>query len=798
MSNFNEFFKTKGLDTIISKFFVGADEYNTKYKITNMKYEIVEEEETHPASYYLENGLTYSFNIRITYDLNNDGEIRETGFEVPKEIDGTFIIDGAYRVSTNKLGSDYDCRINMSESKEQYINFDYDRKYFIKKKSLRIRKISDSGTPESTVEIPYDKLDEYENQELLRLTPKQTKKFEIKLDLPYTPEFITRQLIDDAIAFGDDHVKDLIIDKTIDSVAQGFMQFIFRDNNRRNYYPIRNGIRTYFAKFNRLQDQINTLTSLAYRFFKGNSGATSKEIQVPPGINALNLESIKTKITVPETVAINSTMTDLIDLADTPINQNTNLQNSLTVSTHVTDEGVFFDVYDPNFQKITIDYIDYLNKKVVASEYVDYDNNKIVPDEKGMIEVKHRMKRKKVKADDYDLIDLHPDYRLSSSSRRIPFLNQTDSVRISMGASMSKQAIPLPNGQRPLVDTGNYDDLPDNVLNTRFEHPEGKVTKITESEVEITLPDGKVTSIPRRTAIQSLNDISVWTEPKVKVGDKIRKGDVVVGSHEVDKDTVKSGVNTFVLYSAYKGLVHEDAVVISESYADRLKSYGIIDLSIDIKTSTSLKWIAPIGTKVTSKDSIVTLYKAVKVDQVNQIIQDKLGGLGVDLSGYTVEQHLKVPNNVDEAIVSDVFIQENPKPSIPRNVKKPDYTWARQSKKEIDDYMSKMDRSVIYDKYPEYVAADRLKPIEISPKEYKTVYRVRVRLIKTHRPGSGDKISNRYGGKGVVSVVLPDSQMPVINGKTVELIMNPYSTILRYVVIKFHKMLERFQNQPAV
>lgn len=110
-------------------------------------------------------------------------------------------------------------------------------------------------------------------------------------------------------------------------------------------------------------------------------------------------------------------------------NQNTNLQNSLTVSTHLTDDGVLFDVYDKDFKKITIDYLDYLNSKVVASEYVDYETNTIKPNESGKIEVKHRMKRKTVDKDDYDLIDLHPDYRLSTSTRRIPFLKNIEEIK---------------------------------------------------------------------------------------------------------------------------------------------------------------------------------------------------------------------------------------------------------------------------------------------------------------------------------------------------------------------------------
>ena len=82
-----------------------------------------------------------------------------------------------------------------------------------------------------------------------------------------------------------------------------------------------------------------------------------------------------------------------------------------------------------------------MNSKVCASEYVDYKTQTLKPNENGEVEVKYRMKRKMVKVDEIDLIDLHPDYRLSSTTRRIPFINSTDSVRISMGTSIFNSAI---------------------------------------------------------------------------------------------------------------------------------------------------------------------------------------------------------------------------------------------------------------------------------------------------------------------------------------------------------------------
>ena len=788
MSNFNQYFRNTGAKIIVDRFFNNVDAYNSEAKITNLTFSFVEEP-PYPASYYIENGLTATHKIKLEYTVNNDGELRYSEFEVPKEIDGAFIIEGAYRISTNKLGSDYDCRIKMSGTGDHIINFDFDRKYDIEKSVLKIKKINpDLGISDKPMEFKLDEIDNLtgELKEVLKLSEKQTKKFMVKLDLDYKPEYISKKLIEDCLAFGDDRLRDLIVDKTIESVPSGFMQYIFRNNNGRNYFAARRRITSYWTKYGKLQDQITAISTLAFRYFKGSADSKGSDLQVPPGVNPINLQSLSNKITIPSSVAFNSSYTDLIDIADTPINNNTNLQNALTVSTHITDEDVLFDVYDPEWKVITIPYLDYLNKKVCASEYVNYETNTIMPDKDGMVECKYRMKRKMFPVGEVELIDLHPDYRLSETTRRIPFVNYTDSVRISMGTSMLKQSIPLINAERSLVDTGRNEELKDNILNEKFRYPEGKVKDITEEKVVIELPDGTETDILRRTAIQSVNDVSVYTEPKVKIGQKVKQGDIITGGVGLNRETYKAGLNTLVLFHAYHGLVNEDALVVSESYANRMASYSIIDLMINVKNTAALKWIAPIGTRVKSKDNIVTLYKAIRLDEINKALAEKLGGIfgeSRDLSEYTIEDHLKVPNNIDDAVVSDVMIQEMKKPKIPKSVKIPDFSFTRTSEKIITEYEKTKDRKVIYEKYPEYIASDTLDPINMDPSEYKVVYTIRIRLIKRQNVVVGSKITSRYGGKGVVSAVKPDELMPIMVDKTtgkksrVEVVMNPYSTI---------------------
>ena len=79
----------------------------------------------------------------------------------------------------------------------------------------------------------------------------------------------------------------------------------------------------------------------------------------------------------------------------------------------------------------------------------------------------------------------------------------------------------------------------------------------------------------------------------------------------------------------------------------------------------------------------------------------------------------------------------------------------------------------------------------MEDKSYKVVYTVRVRLIKRTNLVVGSKVTNRYGGKGVVSKILPDNQMPVMvesgsgKKKIVDIVMNPYSTINRIKKLRF-------------
>ena len=303
MSNFNEYFRNQGAKQLVEKFLRNPDIYSRK-KITSMKWSILDEP-PRPASYYIENAETAVHKVQIEYTVGDSPTVLYSTFEIPKEIDGAFIIEGSYRIATNKLGPDWNCRIMISGRGDHKIQFDYQRQYDIEKKVLKLKVDEEGNYLIRAVEVPYDKIDTLEGKkkEVLRLTEYQGKKFAIKLDLDYTPEYITTKLINECLEYGDDRLRDLIIDKQVQSVPVGFMDFMFHSANGQNFSKAQRAIANYYMKQGKLQEELNPISTLAFRYFKGTQEAKAGDtnLQVPPGVNAINLASISEKIIIPDT-----------------------------------------------------------------------------------------------------------------------------------------------------------------------------------------------------------------------------------------------------------------------------------------------------------------------------------------------------------------------------------------------------------------------------------------------------------------------------------------------------------------
>ena len=72
------------------------------------------------------------------------------------------------------------------------------------------------------------------------------------------------------------------------------------------------------------------------------------------------------------------------------------------------------------------------------------------------------------------------------------------------------------------------------------------------------------------------------------------------------------------------------------------------------------------------------------------------------------------------------------------------------------------------------------KSISLDERKHLIKYRIRIRVLRSRPVKVGDKLANRHGNKGVVSLILPDEKMPKLpDGTPVNMILNPMGVVAR-------------------
>jgi hypothetical protein len=413
-----------------------------------------------------------------------------------------------------------------------------------------------------------------------------------------------------------------------------------------------------FYQFNRIY--LKDIQNAINRYFMI---ASEKNIDIPSTVNPLIFDAMRYKVVLPGNVAFNQTMTDIIDVANTPINTNVNRINELNVCTVIRDDVIYIKCYTfPTQEPVEVPYTHYCTKKVLLNQYWDYDNATFKP---GVTSLNYKLRLKLREGsvnDKFDYIEPKPDDKLSITTRRIPLGNTSDSVRVSMATGMNKQALEIQDSEPALVTAGHDDtDFEISTLLTRFRGNESTVEKIEDNKIFV--KDKKTGSIqffeiPSPTP--SANDSIISFDSAVKVGQDIKEGDVIILPHMLKRKSFELGVNALSVYMNYLGYTHEDGIVISKSLADKMIHYSIIDVYKEIYPDDIIKYIKKIGSKVSSKDILVNDQTRLRV---NQALKDTytgnsglLQGMGISFS----QSNLTVPNNIDEGYVLDVKIYIHP------------------------------------------------------------------------------------------------------------------------------------------
>ena len=446
---------------------------------------------------------------------------------------------------------------------------------------------------------------------------------------------------------------------------------------------------------------------------------------------------------------------------ESPEGPNIGLITSLASYAKVDEYGFIMTPYRKVVDGQITDEVCYLT----ADEELDYiisqstvgtdKTNKIIDEE---VNARFRGENILAKPSDVDYIDVSPQQVVSITTSCIPFLEHDDATRALMGANMQRQAMPLIKTEAPLVGTGvEYIAAKDSGVEVIAKN-DGVVEYVDAKRIVVKTKDGKD---EYKLANFELANSSICSHqrPIVQVGDKVKAGDTVLADgNSTDKGELALGKNMTVAFMTFNGYNYEDAVILNENLVkdDKYTSLHLEDyemqcretklgpeeitrdipnVSEEARRNLDENGIVTIGTEVKEGDILVG--KVTPKGMAELTSEEKLlHAIFGEKTREVRDTSLRVPHGGD-GIVHDIKI------------------YSRKDNDELPAGVSKV---------------------------------IRVYIIQKRKIQVGDKMSGRHGNKGVISLILPQEDMPYLpDGTPVDIMLNPQGVPSR---MNFGQILE--------
>ncbi len=258
---------------------------------------------------------------------------------------------------------------------------------------------------------------------------------------------------------------------------------------------------------------------------------------------------------------------------ETPEGPNIGLINSLATYSRVNKFGYIESPYKKVDDGKVTSEIKYLSaieeeKFTIAQANSKVDNKSSLSEE--FIASRKNLNFQLSQKNSIDYIDVSPKQLVSVAAALIPFLENDDANRALMGSNMMRQAVPLLKPESPLVGTGIESDVALDSGVTIVAKRNGVVDKIDGKRIVVKASDVSDFS---QSAVDIYNlskfkrsnqNTCINQKPLVKVGDKIKKGDIIADGPATKLGELALGKNVTVAFMPWQGYNFEDSILISE------------------------------------------------------------------------------------------------------------------------------------------------------------------------------------------------------------------------------------------
>jgi DNA-directed RNA polymerase subunit beta len=353
--------------------------------------------------------------------------------------------------------------------------------------------------------------------------------------------------------------------------------------------------------------------------------------------------------------------------------------------------------------------------------------------------------------DEVDLMDVASNQIFSLSACMIPFVAQTDGLRVLMGTNQQGQALPLVKPEQPIVATGFESLAAKDSGYVVYAPAEGEITYADGSKVVFKNSKTKEekTYIPLKFLNSNSHSI-INQKIRVRSGEKVKKGDILMEGFGIHNGEFAIGQNVRVAFMPFKGYNFEDAIVLSERLVqqDKFTSIHINELTCDVHETR-------LGDEEITRDiPNVATNKLAKLDKDGIIHVGAYVDSGDILVGKITPKG-EVDLSPEDKLIRVLFGEYS------RDVK---------------------DSSL----YLEHGLSGKVISVKIFSRENgdnlpnDVLKRVNIQIATTRKIKPGDKMAGRHGNKGVVSVIMPVEDMPyTADGQPIDMVLNPMGVIGR-------------------
>ena len=366
-----------------------------------------------------------------------------------------------------------------------------------------------------------------------------------------------------------------------------------------------------------------------------------------------------------------------------------------------------------------------------------------------------------------EYIDVTPREVVGASASLIPFLANDEGNRALMGSNMQCQAVPLVNPESPIVGTGMEGVISEGmqrVIRARHagtvEYVDGEkvVVKLDKKEaedevkgVDVELTDGGKKEVYYLVKFKRTAHSTCYNQmARVSPGQKVAQGDLLVDGPASEDGELGLGRNLVIAYTSFGGYGFEDAILISQRLVkeDLLTSIHIEEYEAEV-----------VDTKLGPEEITNDIPNVSEAELAN------LAGDGIVMIGAEVG-----PNDI---LVGKIAPKGETELTSEERLLRAIFGEKAREVRDTSLRIPHGERGIVVD----VQILDRDKGDELGPG---VIMKVIVRVAQIRKINVGDKVAGRHGNKGVVSKILPVSDMPYMaDGTPVDIFISPLSVISR-------------------